>query len=242
MDSNKIASELVKTAKELVADRSGEKLPVKFIVTKNNVAQELLKVARELVALSVGDTIENGNIRIHRFRDSIRMWDLTNAGKSGKSVDYFWASDFDYLPEHSEYDVELMMKNLGKVDDYRDAVGLVKRFSDFANDQVGQKVVDYGESKKRGVDITPAGFKPIVIKGKYVIIDADYDSFSVADRVDQNNLPTCIPAVNGGKKDIKLFYRWVQDNQSKINNMTFSQVIDQMSKNGIRYHYYCAMD
>ena len=94
----------------------------------------------------------------------------------------------------------------------------------------------------RGVDVAPAGFKPVKIRGKHVYIEADYDSFRVKDLVDRNNEPTCIPAFKGGKKSIKQFYRWVSDNISKIKSMKYYDVLGEMRKEGINYHDYCAMD
>ena len=207
-----------------------------------NLAREVLRIARSLMSVSIGDTIETDNVRIHRFRPSIRVWDLTNAGKRGKTVDYFWATNFDMIPQpHSEIDVERFMRSLDLVKDYETAVKRLKLFIEFVNSQVTARL-EYGEERERGVDIPPAGFKPIKVNGKKVQIEADYSNFVVRDLEDQNNLPTCIPSAKGGKKDVKVFFRWVSDNQSKIKNMSFSDVMDGMQKNGINYHHYCAMD
>ena len=59
---------------------------------------------------------------------------------------------------------------------------------------------------------------------------------------DRCNLPVCIPAIKGGKSDIKVFYRWVSDNESRIKNMTYSEVLRGMGDAGIRYHSYYSMD
>ena len=95
---------------------------------------------------------------------------------------------------------------------------------------------------KKGVEVQPAGFKPLRIRTGQIEIDADYDSFVVRDKVDQNNLPTCIPAIKGGKRSIPVFYRMVKDNERALQNMSFSEVRKMMAKAGVLYHEYCAMD
>jgi hypothetical protein len=55
----------------------------------------LLKESRE--ALGVGKTVETKHLRIHRYMGSLRIWDLTNAGRRGKRVDIMAVYDLDYL-------------------------------------------------------------------------------------------------------------------------------------------------
>ena len=98
------------------------------------------------------------------------------------------------------------------------------------------------ESQERGVDVTPGGFRPIKVNGKNITLEADYSDFTVRDKVDRFNEPTCIPAVKGGKRDIKVFYRWVKDNLPWLQSATFGDVMRAMMKEGIRFHQYCAMD
>lgn len=51
-------------------------------------------------AMAIGDTLETDHLRIHRFMDSVRIWDLTNAGKRGKRVDVAVVYDLDYIKEN----------------------------------------------------------------------------------------------------------------------------------------------
>lgn len=91
------------------------------------------------------------------------------------------------------------------------------------------------------IDVTPAGFKPIRIMGKGVTIEADYNDFRVVANEDPNET-TCIPAIKGGKKDIKVFYRWAKDNESKLKNMKFSDIVRTLMSEGVKFHQYCAVD
>lgn len=204
-------------------------------------AQELLRIAKSLMALNRGDTTENDNIRIQRWNSSIRIWDLTNAGRIGKQVESITVYDLDYAEKQAGGLVETFADNISRVHSYRDAVLLVQKAAVEINAVSNQKVkVDL--RKDRGIDIAPAGFKPIKINGRYAHVEADYDSFTVRDKEDMNNEPTCIPPISGGKKDIKMFYMWVRDNQSWIENARFREIVDGMSKAGIRSHYFCAVD
>lgn len=192
--------------------------------------------------VQVGQTWENDKVRVHRFRPSYHIWDLTNAGKRGKKVRRLAFYDLDMIrDEKVKGNVEKFAKGIDKVKDYEQALKWVQIIIKDARNR-GSSQPQMEEYQERGVDVAPGGFKPLRIVGKGVRVDSDYDSFSVQNVADQNNLPTCIPAIRGGKKDIKVFYRWVKDNQEKIKQMDFQQVLKEMKKIGINYHQYCAMD
>lgn len=55
----------------------------------------LKKAVRQV--LSPGSGTEEGNVRYHRYMDSIHVTDLTNAGKRGKKVDQFVIYDMQYM-------------------------------------------------------------------------------------------------------------------------------------------------
>jgi hypothetical protein len=172
------------------------------------------------IAISIGETIETDNLRIHRYSISVEVVDLKNAGKRGQMVDMF-SVDTDKVP----FD---LLKKIEQSKNYEEALSLVKQFKPY-------------ERKVKGIEVAPAGFKPLYVQGQKVSIQADYKNFSVRDHSDINEM-TCIPAIRGGKADIKVFYRWVSDNQDKIKSMTFSDVVKAMRDNGISYHSYCALD
>jgi len=183
----------------------------------------------------LGKTMENKNIRFHVFRGSVRVWDLENAGKRGKRVDYFALHGFDYKARVGLHEsIAAWVQTLPK--------------ATFASALAGAKKLEHvyqlglESYQEKGVDVAPAGFKPFQLLTNYVSINADDKSFSVRDLIDQNNLPTCIPGARGQKTQVKLFYRWVQDNESRLRRMTYLEILREMSKIGIQYHEYCAMD
>lgn len=196
--------------------------------------QHIAAVWHHKNALQVGRGQENGTVRLHRYRDSILVTDLTNAGKRGKKVRTL-SVELSYNTEMKSLDGVARMLTL--YDDFDDVVATLNDF-----------LVDYPHALKmyfsdqRGVDVMPAGFEIIEIHGEHVYISAEYKTFRVQDLGDRYNMPRCIPAIRGGKRSIPVFYRWVRDNQSRIKNMTFHEVMKEMDKNKIQYHYYCAMD
>lgn len=188
-------------------------------------------------ALGRGETFENEHYRIHRYADFIKVVDLTFAGKRGKKVDKLSIGGLtsDKAPMESMAMEFVLLAKRG--------VNWA-RMKEAAEEQVeamgGTVAVSYDQ--ERGVDVTPGGFKELVVKGKYVQIEVEYKSFTVRDLVDTNNLPTCIPAAKGGLSAIPVFYRWLTDNEDKAKNMKFQEVLEVMKGLGVPYHYYCAMD
>lgn len=212
-----------------------------------NIAHELLKVAKALVAVRVGETSESDAIRVSRGRSAIRVWDMENAGRRGKKVDVIALYDLDYAVHNSTQEANVG----GKVEDLAQKIMSANSFSkaekmlkdaEKAINEVSQFKVSIYESTERGVDVPPAGFQPIEVNGKHVYVRSGYKDFTVRDKDDQYNEPTCIPAIKGGKRDVQVFYRWVKDNERKIPNMSFSEVTKAMGQAGIKYHYYCAVD
>ncbi len=191
--------------------------------------------ARFLEALDVGKTFENEKWRIHRFRPSIRITDLTNAGKRGKKVREITLYDLDYAPN---FPVESIAMEL---------VMHARRGANFDRMlQVAKEAEEIGAKLDvrdlRGVDVTPGGFEELTVKGQGVLVEVGYQDFKIVNTDDTYNLSTCIPAIKGGKKSIPAFYRWVKDNQDKIRTMSFVEVVRAMKDEGIKYYQYCAMD
>ncbi len=187
--------------------------------------------------LGIGKTLETGKWRVHRYNDSLTITDLTNAGKRGKKVTNIslqlssqvagrWS-----ISEATQDEILLHAKRDATLDRMLQAIKELK--------EVG---FDSWVEEKRGVDVMPAGFSPIEVNGDKVYVQVGLKDFTVRDKQDQNNDPTCIPAMKGGLKAIPMFYRWVQDNESKIKSMTFSEVLKQMDTLDVPYHYYCAVD
>lgn len=202
------------------------------------IARAKREAAERVALLQVGNGFEDERrmLRFHRYMDSLRVTDLTNAGKRGKKVKQFVVTGLQ-LTKGIENE---MVDQVTRASSFKDALKKAKDWVDAVSENASY--VHLYESEDRGVDVTPAGFKPISVDGKYVYIDAEYKTFRIRDKEDQYNLPTCIPAIKGGKKDIKVFYRWVKDNQTKLKGMKFREVVRALMSEGIKFHQYCAMD
>src|SRR5690606_17734183 len=126
-----------------------------------------------------------------------KVTDTTFAGKRGKRVPSFIVetrSDYDDLHEVAWIIYDLVVKNV----DFNTLVRTVKQVADGLN-------VTFFTREERGVDVMPAGFQPLSVEGKGVLISAGYDSFRVLNTNDPYNDTTCIPAIKGGKQSIPVF-------------------------------------
>ena len=198
-------------------------------------AQLVLKVAsRAKHALSVGETYESETWRVHRFATSISATHLVNAGKRGKKCQtiVLYSMAARNIPVESiSMEFEMLAQRNVNFD----------RMMQAAEEASATTGMDIEVRTERGVDVMPAGFKVLRVRGKNVSVEAEYNSFTVK-ALDDPNESTCIPAISGGKKSIPAFYRWVKDNEKKIEGMKFHEVTRAMSEMGIEYHSYCAMD
>lgn len=186
---------------------------------------------------SVGTTFETDTWRIHRYAGSVRITELRGAGKRGKrctEISLYDSGASRLTPWESIAMGALMW---GKRN-----VTASKMEAEMEELTGYDPALNIEVQQLRGVDVMPGGFKKIKMQTKEVEIEAGYDNFSIRDLVDKNNLPTCIPAISGGKKSIPAFYRWVQDNESKLKRMKYHEILQAMSREGIKFHSFCAMD
>lgn len=188
--------------------------------------------------LEAGRSREHGNLRVSRLMDALFLFDLTNAGKRGKTVERVVVRPTGNL-SHSETQqfldrLSIMLEGYGTL---ISALGSIKDYlHDFPDD------LELKSSNLRGVDVTPAGFEEIQMETHNLRLQVELDSFSITDRIDRNNERTCIPAAKGGKKDLPVFYRWVRDNESEVRRMTYSDMLGKLKELGVTYRTYCALD
>jgi hypothetical protein len=200
---------------------------------------ETLNIAKRFVTegheVRVGQGVETKNLRIHRYRDSLSVIDLTNAGKRGKTVDRFSAAHNPTIGDDDPRAIGL--DNLA----YDISSGKIKTY-DEALRQAKSLGLEIYEGTVRGVDVAPPGSKPIEVNTDNLYVKIDHTSFMVRDKRDQNNDPTLIPPMKGGRTAVKKFRAWADKNIALLNTMTFAELNKEMSREGIDSHYYCAMD
>jgi len=210
-------------------------MPMKWNLMKSSSEWTLLASYKDPPLM--GKTLENKAIRFHVYRSLVKVWDLENAGKRGKKVDHFSVWDIDFIRDDIfRANLFNWIKHLNRMT-YDKALAQITQLIKNSGADVG-----FEKRTDKGVDIAPAGMGPFNMETPEVSISADWGSFSVSDKSDQYNLPACIPAMKGNKKDIKVFYRWVQDSANKLKRLTYHQILKEMDKAGINYHTYCRMD
>jgi hypothetical protein len=195
---------------------------------------------------SMGDTFETEHIRVHRYSHSIKVWDLTNAGRRGKTVQIFSLYDLDNLRGSWEKAIDAFEDSL-RHKTYAQALQAAIQFMEDARNDNGRGDVDWAPVVKieqyveKGVKVTPRNMGPIRIQGRNIEVKIEHLDFSVLDLTDKFNEPTMIP---GSRKatSTPLLYAWAVQNQDKIKSMTFGEMRKVMESLGVSYHYYMAVD
>lgn len=194
--------------------------------------------------MKIGQTIENGTIRVHRYQNQVVVTDLTNAGKRGKKVDSFSASIL-----HGDYDAA-MQRRLDRVSstmaeqtNYGTALGIVE-------DYIARfpRELNIYRRQERGIDVRPGGVEKILAFNALGIeLEADPLDFRMVHREAMGRSSSAANEQGDAfyqdtaywpvkKADARKFYDWLLANRSKIDSMSvrdFGRVFNQL---GIQYH------
>jgi hypothetical protein len=207
-----VEKEAMKTAARIVSRFEGE-------ATASRVASRFLQAGR-------GETVVRGNVRVHQYATSIRVWDLTNAGKRGKTCRVMSvAPDYKY-PGDSEKWAESMGK---AIEDYDSYDRIKAFFSDVLHDFPGE--IRIMEDTLRGVDVVPADLKKI--KVTWTKGDDEYElgalptgftlrhtvTFKDQGEKKDNTFKQDTHYYPRGKSDASVFYNWAVANESEIKRM-----------------------
>lgn len=208
-------------------ERSGRSRVVKVMSSLQTVA-----------SIEVGATVETGSLRIHRYRDHLVLWDITNAGKRGKKVPRVSVSPA-FSRGLAGAEGEALLDRVGKLltsyECFERAVATLKALNQDA------ECLRFDYQEERGVDVKPTHFPTIEIRTAKLRITADFRTFSIEDLTDKFNEPTAIPD-GDGQKAVAKFYLWVRDNRATVESFTFREILNSMRQLGIRCHSYCAVD
>lgn len=213
---------------------------------KAKKAMALRVAARHLKArgVGVGKTEAKRNIRVHRYRDSLHIWDLTNAGKRGKKVRWMsLGTTYSYTGDPQKWLANMSYFAL----DYGD-YGQFKRFiEDVMVDFPGEISMDEGQA--RGIDILPAETK--VYKMEWSIgttnmrLEASPLKFMVVDSYLHEPGPRARPDAEPFRQDTKhwpvkktdaqKFYGWLVANENKVKRMSMQDLKKLWRDIGVRY-------
>lgn len=209
-----------------------------------------LVVARHLKAnIPLGREIENGSVRIHRYRDLFMVTDLTNAGKRGKKVNQASIS-----PSYSfKGDREAWFDRMGDaIASYTRYSQVLAFFRDILVDYPGE--IDISENTERGVDVRPGGLTKIRLQtskkpdGSHMVIESNPLDWSVKSVAVQEspkggtfNMDTLYRPAGSktvAEKGAAIFNKWLTENLSRVNKMTILELRKVWSDLGVQYDYH----
>ena len=184
------------------------------------------------------------NLKIHRYRDHLRITDMTFAGKRGKTVKTLVVEpEYSVKPDLADRVLKQAVTSIvGK--NYAQA----KAKLDELLDKYPQ-LLKLSESTARGVDVEPMG-TPIELERKFddgssLEIKATPHSFLVNHSAMMRNLHADKPGFKQdtlyserSKKDGIVFYAWAKDNISKLAKMTIMELRETWDKLGVGYDYH----
>jgi len=194
------------------------------VVQRFRVAQRYLSAAQ----LGIGNTVANELVKVHRYRDSIVVTDLTNAGKRGKACMEFTVSPSYGGLAGTGADRDSWLDRTGGA-----LAGLVSRgysaLRAYITDEMQARphTIDFGERKLRGVDVEPFGrvfaFKIRQPNQGHIEVRVSPLSFSVIDHhwMDHPTDPTAKGHFQdtsywpAKKTDATAFYAWMKDNHAR---------------------------
>ncbi len=198
------------------------------------------------VALPVGKRVETRHLRIHRYMDSLRIWDLTYAGKRGKRVDILALTDLDRL-KHDTFSnerferwlQEVIKKNLKFDQAQKSLDALLDSFELVNLSPMPKKYI----RQERGVDIDPpASVTPhldmtlvdipeatLTLKAKPTDIHVHEVKFHVNEQGRRDFYTYETYLYNTRKKrETKKLYQWMVQNQKALQKVQSMSDLKQM--------------
>ncbi len=201
-------------------------------------------VARYLVArgIGLGKTWENGRVRIHRYANFYKVWDLANAGKRGKKVRVMRISP------NVRYERE-WLETQGKFITHHGTYDAIKRFyQDLLHDFPGEISVE--EHQERGIDVLPGGTRTIKLKWSMGTTNLSLEATPLDFGVTSSVLMGANEKGQGGfrqdtlywprkKADAKRFYGWLAgEGEGKVKRMDIMALRKLWSSIDVQYDFH----
>lgn len=206
-----------------------------------SVTSSLWKVA---LGIPEGKTVDQGNVRIHRYRDLYQVTDLTDAGKRGKRVRSLSVSpSYSYNGKREDW-----MRGMAvALEDYTEYDRIVGFFRDVLVDFPGE--INMHESIVRGIDVNPGGtVRYDFTTQQGVKVSALPDEFSLKDTVfiqPARHSQAANDTARGfyqdtlywsrSKRDAQVFYNWLGANLDDAKRMGIHEFQDLWHQLGVRY-------
>ena len=197
-------------------------------------------------AVDVGRSVFTpSNLKVHRYRESVEITDMTNAGKRGKKVEVMHVTVGHMASEM----VDVALKNL-TTDILHMNYGQVKAHVEKIMHQQKEQNIHDGfrltEQTLRGIDVEPMGTTIEITNkfadGAYLEIEASPHSFRVKDSAVINAPGKAAHGFHQDtsywpkkKEDGIAFYGWAKENLSKLNGITILDLRRIWDQLGIRW-------
>lgn len=184
----------------------------------------------------MGQTVEIGSWRLHRFATLLVATDLTNAGRRGRKVTELRLS---YSGKERELPLESMTMEL---------IGLANRGA--SRDRMAQAFVEqaavydlrFTTMELRGVDVERQGMT-LRITTDALTIEATSCRFHVVDRLDTANGSMAMEPADGAVRAAVRFSMWAERNRARIAaGMRFGALVTELREAGIDAHVWCSID
>jgi hypothetical protein len=229
--------------------KTASKLPVGDPKRKQILAV-LERLARPTV--DIGKTLETDKLRIHRYMDSVRIWDLANAGRRGKAVDIMAVYDLDAIKgndlatakfdrwlggvaggqtfEQAERGIKALLSELGRTMGYQPKVQI---------------------TQDKGINIDPP--QSVAKRLKYTLVDVpervlqlDVKPSDVSIRETTHRLNSrgerqfyvsdTVVSNTRSRNETKALYNWIVENEAQLKRVkTLADVRGLLNREGIPY-------
>lgn len=237
LDKQAMTLDEVRSLKDQLLSEMGYKKASTMEASKRVVARFI-----KAEGIPLGKTWETGTVRIHRYRGSFQITDLTNAGKRGKKVKQMSLGLSKLNDEDPWYDN--MAKILAKVDSYDEVKRLIKDVQqDYPNE------IRMYENELRGIDVNPGGTTKLTLShktdGGSIEITAEPNEFLVKsthmfEGKGENKKPFAQDTLYYSKKkeSAAIFYNWLKANLSEAGKMDITDLRKLWSDLGVKYDYH----
>lgn len=219
---------------------------------KNKEAAVVLRVAarfqKHARGLGLGDTATKGSIRVHRYSDMLKVWDLTNAGKRGKKVRVMSVGlSYSYKGDKQDW----LERMGGHALDYGSYDRFKAFLSDLQHDFPGEIEID--ENQSRGIDVLPAETREIKLKWTVGRENLDLKATpleflvnsSVLFAEGEGHMPPGAKSFRQDtlywarkKGDAARFYSWLSANEQQVQKMDIQDLRKLWSQIDVRYDFH----
>lgn len=194
-------------------------------------------------ALGIGHSAFTDNMKLHRYAESLRVTDMTNAGKRGKKVLEMTITVDTFKRDEADGVLNKVTAAILKANDYVAAKHAVEKL------RAEDELIEIHEVTLRGVDVEPMGTTLKLEKkhpdGSIVRITSSPHDFLVNHSQEMHHpkdpsktfrQDTLYSPVK--KQDGMQFYAWLKENLAEAGKMTMMQLRQKWDQLGINYDYH----